>query len=709
MQRKILNRRVALELVLLGLLILYIGLQVFFPEKAKFPVFLKTPQDYHLFAKSLTAKGDLDKAEKAANTAIALNKRFYKAYLDLGLIYTKRGDYVKAKSFYLKGLKYVSQDKLNREVAYYNLGGLYERERMPVKAWKYFRLAYTMRSYLSDTQYWEDSSLKELKFVMSGDRGSFIRSLKEHKYTPQEVLRRINAIKQDFRKGHYGKIVDECQQYLNDNPRSIYSYIFIENMVYALVIMEKYALAAEKLRLLDSAPLDKEHKDWINYIKAIVAFNQNRPREFWKRLANIIDAGNDYKSMLRTYRTIEETISTNKEAVDLDDIDETHLSGYFKAAIKYRLALAFYRDRKYDKALEIVNNIFQHHKVDKKQYPIYALKAKIYEKKKDMPKAKESINKYLLDHPKGLYSKFAHLALMQMYIKEGDYIRGYEELRDSRLGLMIEIASVVFAALFLGFFMGLFIIFSQLCFRTKIRQIKEDSIFNRFDLYIFLLALFCMPFILLRFFLFAYYHFRPVFDTLWLDPLLAAVLVSNIFMVILSLFILKRKYKFDDVSLGLVSRGYKYNIIIPLVIVVITFSILALFASLYQGTGVEVPSSPWRDVMRNLLAKKNASMQFYPLFVILVFIGPIAEEIIYRVFLCNIFEKYTNLFTGIMLSSIFFAIAHQPYVLLPYYMVIGLILGLLYKKTKTVLSPIITHALYNFIFVAFSFLLWRGG
>ena len=92
--------------------------------------------------------------------------------------------------------------------------------------------------------------------------------------------------------------------------------------------------------------------------------------------------------------------------------------------------------------------------------------------------------------------------------------------------------------------------------------------------------------------------------------------------------------------------------------------------------------------------------QELPYFLLIAcFIGPIAEELIYRGVLMTTFFKNSPWYGDILLSAIIFGCIHINFALTPLAFFIyasgGLILALLYRMTKNLYYPIVLHILIN--------------
>ena len=92
--------------------------------------------------------------------------------------------------------------------------------------------------------------------------------------------------------------------------------------------------------------------------------------------------------------------------------------------------------------------------------------------------------------------------------------------------------------------------------------------------------------------------------------------------------------------------------------------------------------------------------QELPYFLLMVcFIGPIAEELIYRGVLMTTFFKNSPWYGDVLLSAIIFGCIHINFALTPLAFFIyasgGVILALLYRKTHSLYYPILLHILIN--------------
>ena len=96
------------------------------------------------------------------------------------------------------------------------------------------------------------------------------------------------------------------------------------------------------------------------------------------------------------------------------------------------------------------------------------------------------------------------------------------------------------------------------------------------------------------------------------------------------------------------------------------------------------------------IMKPDSTLGYIFLFLAVVIVAPIGEEIIFRGFLQRFLEKYWKDITrAVLVTSLFFAIIHfNPFWTIQIYL-LGVILGFLSWKTKSVIPSIILHIVNN--------------
>ena len=98
----------------------------------------------------------------------------------------------------------------------------------------------------------------------------------------------------------------------------------------------------------------------------------------------------------------------------------------------------------------------------------------------------------------------------------------------------------------------------------------------------------------------------------------------------------------------------------------------------------------------NYLLKPDSFLGTILLFTAVVILAPLGEEIIFRGFLQQILEKHWKDITqAILFTALIFSLIHMnPYWFVQIYF-LGVILGFLAWKTKSIIAPLILHSLNN--------------
>ncbi|PSL46941.1 hypothetical protein B0H94_10594 [Salsuginibacillus halophilus] len=131
----------------------------------------------------------------------------------------------------------------------------------------------------------------------------------------------------------------------------------------------------------------------------------------------------------------------------------------------------------------------------------------------------------------------------------------------------------------------------------------------------------------------------------------------------------------------------------------VTFWIIAGFflAMFAQATAVFIQSSllgiePGSENTEQILQ----FIESFPIFImVVVVIGPILEEIVFRKVLFGSLYKRMNFFWAALISSFIFSIVHVDLENLLVYLAVGFVFAYLYVKTNRILVPIIAHVIMN--------------
>ena len=129
--------------------------------------------------------------------------------------------------------------------------------------------------------------------------------------------------------------------------------------------------------------------------------------------------------------------------------------------------------------------------------------------------------------------------------------------------------------------------------------------------------------------------------------------------------------------------------------VLLSISVIILFDALERIINKIVPTPDYIIDLGKIM-QPDSAMGFIFLFLAVVIMAPIGEEMVFRGFLQKFLEEYWKDITrAILISSLIFAMIHfNPYWTIQIYL-LGIILGFLSWKTKSIIPSIILHSLNN--------------
>jgi len=93
----------------------------------------------------------------------------------------------------------------------------------------------------------------------------------------------------------------------------------------------------------------------------------------------------------------------------------------------------------------------------------------------------------------------------------------------------------------------------------------------------------------------------------------------------------------------------------------------------------------------------SISASFAIFIVAAIFWSPIVEEIIYRGILYSVFRKKYGAYIGIVITSLLFSLIH--FTIAPGFILTGIILGILYEKTESIITPTAAHITHNILWL----------
>ena len=135
----------------------------------------------------------------------------------------------------------------------------------------------------------------------------------------------------------------------------------------------------------------------------------------------------------------------------------------------------------------------------------------------------------------------------------------------------------------------------------------------------------------------------------------------------------------------------------------LSFGIIILSDELDRIIQIFLPAPEYILDLNGLLQPESI-LGFFLLFIAVVIIAPLGEELLFRGFLQQVLEKHWKDVTkAVLVTALFFAMIHMnPYWFVQIY-ILGILLGFLAWKTKSVLPPLILHGINNAMAMFFSF------
>ena len=369
--------------------------------------------------------------------------------------------------------------------------------------------------------------------------------------------------------------------------------------------------------------------------------------------------------------------------------------GDYKEVIKGARRLL--RQNDFDPALAAIARLLNETGDPQFVLPALEIEAGIYHQQGDLQEAKNTLLRLINDFPEAKQGRAAHFRLAGIYSQEADYTASYLELFSSGLLMQIVILNFIFflaVSLLVSFVVMLTMRFF---FKKKVPSVK-DRVFMPIDFYVTIALSLIFPWLIIMIILPLNLLSGDPMGRTGIMPELFCMTASGVLLMVFCLLFLKKKYKLDNRRLGFFSLGIKYDLFLPILVVMATISIGMLFSILLTVIGVVLPETMNERIVSNVFADQN-NLQLIYLFAVFTLIGPVSEEIVFRVFIQNFLKKHTNTVFAIIVSSLLFAAFHQSIPLMPYFFIIGVILSLLYTKTKSIIPSMVTHGIYNSIFL----------
>jgi membrane protease YdiL (CAAX protease family) len=177
---------------------------------------------------------------------------------------------------------------------------------------------------------------------------------------------------------------------------------------------------------------------------------------------------------------------------------------------------------------------------------------------------------------------------------------------------------------------------------------------------------------------------------LLVGPIIVCFTLGNLIVntIIVILISIKLKIKLVNIKLSFVNFDYLKSIIKNITII---WPILML-VSLVSKTILYEYSE--QEIVRNIRISNN-STELLSMFIMIVILAPIIEEIIFRGLIYRVFKRLLGPLFGAFISSILFSFVHLNLLSFSYLFIFGIILCVYYEKEKTIITPIIMHSILN--------------
>lgn len=172
---------------------------------------------------------------------------------------------------------------------------------------------------------------------------------------------------------------------------------------------------------------------------------------------------------------------------------------------------------------------------------------------------------------------------------------------------------------------------------------------------------------------------------------LPIIIVVNALMIgVTFLFFLMRKDKFIP-YVGFRRFPLKDGLKLAIFGMSLNLLFIGVLEKINQWFELDAVMNEYAEIMENAFGNAN----FMVLFLAVVVMAPLWEEIIMRGIVFNDYRKAIPTWAAIVLQAVFFGIIHFNLVQSSYATVLGLILGIIYLYYKSIWAPIIVHVTFN--------------
>ena len=593
-----------------------------------------TAYEHYKHGKKIQGEWKLLEAEKYLLKAIELDPDFGRAYVELGHLYAilvypeKELEYNQAALNVLD--INISNDKENRGIVYYNLGGFYARRG------KYADVEKSWNNYVKSfelipqrTELFSDNPNKFVYYVKNNDKREFVKRVRESHRDKTKIPNNLVGWDERLRRlldqEKYREVIEEGERFINTHPDNNYNYVFSKVMVWAY-------------------------------------YEENRLEEMFKHL-KLLDA--------------EENLAKN-------------IKPWMKLMYVY-----YYKDiEEYDEALLYADEIIKDYREYKDLDLAYYQKALILKKLQNIEEEVKVLREIAKRNSSRWYSSFAYTRLSFIEQYRENYSESYSYRLKSGVSefnyfLSSVLGNVFFCAIGVLFFFVIVCVF----YPGKRKEIKGKE--YKFRHYFFYgLIKYIVPVLMFWGFMAYSYYYLDIFSMINLNPVMLVECFSSVIMVAFVLYLLRKVYKLRSSEMGFKLGGIKRDLFLPLVLCVGFFLVQAGYMQLLDYLKYEMPENTFESMAQIVFTRGHVVNRLI-MIVMIVIVAPIAEEIVYRIFLIKYIRKFTSIKFAVIFSAAVFAIGHEPAAGMPIFFIVGITLGVLYVRTRSIVPCIILHIMNN--------------
>lgn len=179
-------------------------------------------------------------------------------------------------------------------------------------------------------------------------------------------------------------------------------------------------------------------------------------------------------------------------------------------------------------------------------------------------------------------------------------------------------------------------------------------------------------------------------------------LVRDTATALFVVWLVKKKYRASLAHIGLSGSHAVKNIFSGFLVYlsVIPFLALLLVIISHAVDFFKYEAAPQQVVQIYLKPSTDSFLIAFTLFVAIA--GPLIEEVFFRGFMYKTFRTRWGVKTGIVLSSLLFAMLHHSVVAFVPIFLLGVVLAAMYEKSGSLLPSMAFHMTHNFLMVGFT-------